>query len=153
MTKKLDRMPVTEVTDKEQIGFDPLHPRMPQESKRLITMIVPGRRAFGEEWMEVTIDATPDALQVHRESAVAPENGRPIMIGPAEQEQASYIIDAMYEKAQERAKRPEDLTPQERFEAVNNAWHDYIAEKQRAFQGISQFGAAGFTQRQAFRRG
>lgn len=126
--------------------------------ENVVTMIVPGRRALGEEWSYVTIGATPDGIVVNRSDIrehgiEAPPTGKPIVaIGAREQVYAEYIIAAMQARAQERALNPQHMSQAERMQIVNEAWHNYVEQKLRMYQGKSQFGPSGFTQRQKVHR-
>lgn len=125
------------------------HPMFEPVVTHDITMVVPGRRALGEDWVKVTIGHDADNIVYDTAPAEAPADRKPIMAvtGP-EQEYASYILTAQMEKAKSRAVAPQELTPKERYDAVNEAWHDYMEEKLRHLRGVSTFGAAGGFQRQ-----
>ena len=125
------------------------HPMFEPEIAHDITMVVPGRRALGEDWVKVTIGHDADNIVYDTEPAEAPKDRKPIMaVTGRDGEYAKYILTAQMEKAKDRAVAPQDLTPKERYDAVNEAWHDYVEEKVRALRGISAFGAAGGFQRQ-----
>lgn len=126
-----------------------LHPLLRPEIHHAISVVVPGRRALGEGWVRVTIGHDADHITYSTEAADAPADGKPIIaVTGADSEIADYILTAQMEKAKERAVAPQELTPQERYEAVNRAWLDYQEQKLRALRGQSTFGAGGSTQRQ-----
>lgn len=125
------------------------HPMFKPEITHDITMVVPGRRALGEDWVKVTIGHDADNIVYDTAPAEAPADRKPIMaVTGREQEYASYILTAQMEKAKSRAVTPQDLTPKERYDAVNAAWQDYLEQKVLALRGVSTFGAAGGFQRQ-----
>jgi hypothetical protein len=125
------------------------HPMFTPEITHDITMVVPGRRALGEDWVKVTIGHDADNIVYDTAPAEAPADRKPIMaVTGREQEYASYILTAQMEKAKSRAVTPQDLTPKERYDAVNAAWQDYLEQKVLALRGVSTFGAAGGFQRQ-----
>lgn len=127
-----------------------LHPRLkPRDPVPVISMIVPGRRALGEQWSRVTIGHDGDEITIEREDAAAPADNKPIMAvtGP-DAEYARYILEAQAEKAQARAVAPQELTREERFEALNAAWHAYMEQKLRWLNGQTTIGPAGMHQRQ-----
>jgi hypothetical protein len=111
-------------------------------------MVVPGRRALGEDWVQVTIGHDADNITYDTAPAAAPADRKSIMaISGKDQEAARYIIEAQMEKAVSRATAPQNLTPKERYDAVNEAWHNFAEQKLRALKGVSTFGSAGSTQR------
>ena len=121
--------------------------------KPVISMIVPGRRALGETWSKVHIVPNADTgeYDVVREDAEQPSDNRPIFIvglGNVGLDILEYALGDQREKAKTRAKRPrEDLTKE-----LNHMWQDYVREKIEWFNGRSQFGPAGFTQREKVQR-
>ena len=125
------------------------HPMFKPTVTHDITMVVPGRRALGEDWVQVTIGHDADNIVYDTKPAEAPADRKPIMaVTGKEQEYASYILTAQMEKAKDRAVTPQELTAKERYDAVNAAWHDYLEQKILALRGTSTFGAAGGFQRQ-----
>lgn len=141
------------IDDPEQRNFDPTHPRIKDAGKvtPTFTMITPGRRALGEDWSKVTIGHTADEMTLEIEPTEAPVNRKPIVVAhEGEIEMIDYIIEAQRAKAGERS--TDELTPQERYQAVNEAWQDYMADKLRWLKGTSTIGAAGLIQRQRVNR-
>lgn len=139
------------ITDPEERNFDPLHPLIKDanEVTPVFTMITHGRRALGEDWNKVTIGHDADEMTLEIEPAEAPVGGKPIVVvHEGEVEMIDYIITAAREKAAARAAQPAELTRQERYEAVNAAWQDYMANKLRWMQGVSTMGAGGLIQRE-----
>ena len=130
----------------------------PKPNANQITMIVPGRRALGETWSKVTIGANPntDQIEVTREDAETPADGKAIMVlGAKEQAYADYILVAALEKAKARGKTVAELVMDraEYAKALNEMWQDWMVEKVRWYKGQSQIGATGhLTQRQRIER-
>ena len=138
------------VTSEESIREQKrLHPYMKPEVTPRVSMIVPGARVYGEDFVKVTIGHDADHIVVDSVPTEAPADRKPIIavVGP-DAEYAQYILEAQMEKARERLVAPQDLTPQERFDAVNAAWHDFVENKLRWLKGQSTFGAGGAAQRQ-----
>lgn len=126
-----------------------LHPYLKPKIGHGISMIIPGRRALGESWVRVTLGHDADNMTYDSEPAEAPADGKPIMALTGEDaEIAGYILTAQMEKAKDRAVAPQALTHQERYDAVNAAWHDYVEQKLRMLRGQSAFGPGVTTQRQ-----
>lgn len=118
------------------------------DTKNVISIIMPGRRALGETWSRVNIGHTRDEIVVTREDAQAPADGKPFMAvtGP-DAVYSEYIIEAMYEKAKNRP--PSDpLSEKERWEVVNEAWFNFMEQKIKYLSGSSQIGPTGLHQRQ-----
>lgn len=125
-----------------------LHPYLkPQAPEAVMTLVVPGARALGEQWQKVTIGHDGNDIVVDREETTAPVGNRPVMVmsGP-DAEYTSYIFAAAAEKAQGRLVY--ELSPQEKWEAVNRAWHEFVEQKLRQLKGQSTFGPGGSVQRQ-----
>lgn len=126
-----------------------MHPYLKPEIAEQVTLIVPGRRALGETWSKVVIGHDGDDITVHREDAQAPADGHSIMVVAGEDSgYTAYILDAAIEKAAERAVAVPELTPQERFEAVNEAWQAFMEDKLRHLRGQTTVGRTGMFQRQ-----
>lgn len=117
-------------------------------------MIVPGRRALGEDWSEVHIipDSDTGEYRVERKDAPAPEDRTAIFVpglGNMSMEVVDYALGWQREKAKARAKQPKRNIANE----VNNMWQDYMQEKLQWFRGRSVSGPGGWTQREKVNRG
>ena len=148
-------MSIREITDPEEREFDPAHPRIKNHAKITpqFTMVTPGRRALGEDWSKVVIGHTDDDITVEVTPTEAPANNIPIIVAhEGEMEMIDYIVSAQRAKAEERGVQEGELSQQERFAAVNEAWHDYMQDKVRWLKGTSTIGAAGLIQRQRTNR-
>lgn len=131
----------------------------------VIRMIVPGRRALGEDWSEVVIGHTDDAIVAHKRPTEAPEGGVPIMaVGGRDAQHMRDIVEAQRGKQAERTMvdrgswECESLTcghatsacPM--FQLLNEMWWNYNEMKAKELAGITTIGAAGTFQRQRVNR-
>ena len=125
-----------------------LHPYLkPRGSEAVVTMVVPGARSLGETWVKVTVGHDGNNIVVDRESADAPADNRPVMaMSGADSEYTNYILTAAAEKSKGRLIH--NLSPEEKFAAVNEAWQAFVEQKLRWFKGQSTFGPGGAAQRQ-----
>lgn len=130
-----------------------LHPYIvPDEHEPIVTLIMPGRRALGEQWTKLTIGQQNGEMTYDTAPSERPADGKAIMaVAGADAEYARYIVEAQMEKAQERAVAPQELTAEERFEALNMAWQDFCEQKLRAFKGQTTIGPGGMSQRESAR--
>lgn len=120
----------------------------------IIKMIVPGRRALGEDWSEVTLrpDPTGDFILETKPAEVKPVMNTPIII-PAmsnlSEDEVNFILEGAL-KAQEyesRHPRRRPVTDAEIHKMVQELWNNYFAEKVAVLKGVSQMGPSGNTQR------
>ena len=126
-----------------------LHPYIkPDAPKQMLSLVTPGRRALGETWSKVVISTTPGGLTMRREDAEAPADGSAIVAcAGSDSVYADYIIEAQFAKARERSVQPHELTEQEKFDAINEAWQAFMEQKVRRLRRQSSFGAGGAFQR------
>jgi hypothetical protein len=114
-------------------------------------MVVPGRRALGEDWRKVTIGVKDDKVGVTKnEPAEAPADGNPIFVpglGNISTEMADFILESKRHDAEDRAKKPK-RSQAEVNDEVNRLWHDFVEQKLRHFKGQSTFGPGVHTQRE-----
>lgn len=119
--------------------------------KPVMKMITPGRRAYGEDWQEVTIAVDDDELKVTESvPAEAPPQGRPIYVpamGNLEVEAVNFLLEGA-KKSQEYGKHPSTMPMHEFATWLNNQWMDFCEQKIRLFQGKTTLGAGGFYQRE-----
>lgn len=121
----------------------------------VVKMIVPGRRALGETWSEVAVLPRDDGgfdLET-RPAEHVPATGQPIVI-PAmanlSTEEVNFIMEGALKAADYESRKPRrrPVTDKEVQEWAQKLWDDYFAQKLAYFQGVSQFGPAGKTQRE-----
>lgn len=113
------------------------------------TLIVPGRRALGEEWRKVTIGHTGDRITVDNEPHEAPADGKPIMaMGVSDPGYIDDIIEAQLGKAIERANKPvREMTHDEYTRVINEAFQAWMEQKIRHLRGQTTIGPGGMQQR------
>ena len=124
------------------------------ESKPIAKMIIPGRRALGEQWQEVTIGVKDDVIQVtENKPAEAPPNATPIFTFGMTQlspDAMNFILEGaiqQQEYARRKPKKPK-VTDAEIEEMVNRMWIDFCEQKLKWFKGQTTLGAGGFFQRE-----
>src|SRR3990167_10366981 len=118
----------------------------------LMTMVVPGRRAMGEQWSKVNIYPDPDTgtYVVEREDSAAPADQCPIFVpgmGNISLEMADFILERSRDEAGTRAKQPKRSEREIKAE-LNAAWHDFCEQKLRWYRGQSTLGPSGMGQRE-----
>jgi hypothetical protein len=129
----------------------------------VVKMITPGRRAYGEDWSEVTISHDGNDIHVTTEPHEAPADGKPIIVplngrgrradAHNNTDMANFILDKYMGLAAERARRPDQgMTHQEKYDLMNKWFHDWMGEKIAHLQGRSSFGPGGSVQRQRINR-
>src|SRR3990167_1456473 len=115
----------------------------------LMTMVVPGRRAMGEQWSKVNIYPDPDTgtYIVEREDTAAPADQSPIFVpgmGSISLEMADFILERSRDEARTRAKQPKRDAKKE----LNAAWQEFCEQKLRWYRGQSTLGPGGMSQRE-----
>lgn len=108
---------------------------------------------MGEDWSKVSITPNADTggYDVHREDTTAPADNKPIIVpamGNISIEMADFMLEHSRNKAIERAKNPQRQHARDLYKEVNEAWHDYIEMKLKAFKGKTQSGPKQTTQRE-----
>jgi hypothetical protein len=118
-----------------------LHPFLPVKPTTVVTtMILPGRRALGEQWQKVTIGHDGGEMVVDREATDAPVGNRPVVaVSGADAEYTNDILAMAAEKAAGRDIN--QMTYEEKWAIANEAWFRHIEQKKAAFKGISVSGA------------
>lgn len=124
------------------------------------TLIVPGRRALGEQWRKVTIGADADRVTVDSQPHEAPADGKPIMVmGSGDEGYIQDVVETQMGKALGRLlQEKDDLCTTRpcnhdgpgcgRWQYINQLWHDYIEQKLRWLRGQTTIGPGGVQQRQ-----
>lgn len=118
-----------------------LHPFLPvKPTTTITTLILPGRRALGEQWQKVTVGHDGNEMVIDREATDAPAGNRPViaMSGP-DAEYTNDILAAMAERAAGRDIN--QMSYEEKWAIANEAWFNHIEQKQAAFKRISVSGA------------
>lgn len=121
--------------------------------KPLAKMVIPGRRALGEQWQEVTIAVKDDKIQVVENvpTAAPPNNTAIFTFGMTQvsNEQMDFILKGARKAQEYEAKSPKRRPPTdyEIEQMVNKMWHEYCEQKLKWFKGQTTIGAGGFYQR------
>lgn len=123
-----------------------------------MTLIVPGQRSLGEDYIKVEIGVRDDKIVAHKEKAEAPPSGRPLIaLHGRDAVYAEYVMLAYTEKQRERAEkiRTDPITQMEvaqrateLYNQANREWFDHVEQKQRWLAGRTQVGPSGLHQRQ-----
>lgn len=125
------------------------------ETKPIAKMIIPGRRALGEKWQEVTIAVKDDKIQVTENvPAEAPATGTPIFtlgMGQLSTEEHNFILGHAYQEQEYRKRKPRrrPVTDAEIEEMVNKIWLDWCEMKAKALAGKTHSGPGLFNQRES----
>jgi hypothetical protein len=125
-----------------------------KKKQAVMKMIIPGRRALGEQWREVTIrpkEGSRGGFTVENQETAAPPQGRPVVI-PAmanlSDEEVNFILGGAL-KAQDYYKRQNRKPSQaELIKEINQMWADYCEQKLKWFKGQTTLGPGGFYQRE-----
>lgn len=126
----------------------------PEPTNPIAAMIAPGRRALGEDWNRTTFHWNPDTqtYDVKTEATEAPADGKSIFLptlGNVPYEMVNWILDYQVKQAEYRAARgPQEMTQEERTKLLNEMWQDYMSEKLKWFNGQTQIGPGGMSQRE-----
>lgn len=117
----------------------------------IMSMIVPGRRALGEDWSKVTVVHDGKGYKVEREDTPAPADNKPIFVpalGNLSMEMADYVLEYQRKEAEYRARNPNRPKPEDSFAEINRMWLDFVEWKLKAFKGQTVSGPAGTVQRE-----
>lgn len=122
----------------------------------IMSMIAPGRRSDGEDWIRYDVYPTAEGgFETRRQEAEAPADGKMIAVpalGNLSWDMVDHILQ--YEqnvKAPERAKahahKSHAIEEKERHDRINAMWHDFCEEKLRLFRSQTTIGPGGMNQR------
>lgn len=123
-----------------------------KEEAPVVKMIVPGRRALGEDWREVTIAVKDDRVQVTgNEAAERPAEGKPIVL-PAlsklSNEEVNFLMEGAAKTQEYWSRQNKRPSQKEVNEAATRMWNEYVEQKLAWFKGKTTVGAGGFFQRE-----
>ena len=117
----------------------------------VMTMIIPGRRALGENWSKVNITIDENGhYGVEREDTPAPATNVPIFVpgmGNISAEMADYILEWHRKEAEYKAKNPSRPRAETQTEQINRMWFDYLEWKKKMLRHQTFSGPAGWAQR------
>lgn len=122
--------------------------------KPLLKMIVPGRRALGEDWQEVTIAVQDDEIKVTESVAVAaPPSNRPVIVpgmGTLPPDAIDHILQGALKQQEYMKQHPRrrPVSDGEVRRMVQALWEDYCEQKLKALKGQTSVGAGGIFQRE-----
>lgn len=123
---------------------------MPKE-KPIMHMIVPGRRALGEEWSKVTITPNVDGgYDADREDTPAPALNVPIFVpalGNISLEMADFLLERQRKEQEYQVNDPRRQHSPVLEEKIKEAWLDFVEQKLKLFKRQTQSGPEGWTQR------
>lgn len=124
-----------------------------KKPKPIAKMVMMGRRAYGEEWREITlaVDEAKDEVIIYENKPVAaPAEKKPIYIpsmGNLSMEAVDFLLEGARKSQEYGLKHPADMSPVEYAKWINEQWIAFVENKLRWFKGQSTFGPGGFTQR------
>jgi hypothetical protein len=123
----------------------------------IMKMVVPGPRALGIQWEEVTLRPSEDGghIETERQATAAPATGLAHIIpamGNLSSEEVDFILEGSLKASEYESRKPrrQPVTDAEIQQMVQQMWLDYMEQKIRAFDGRSTFGLGGHTQRQSW---
>lgn len=121
----------------------------------VLKMVVPGRRALGEAWSEVTVRPREDGgfdLE-NRPAEVAPADGAPVIV-PAmanlSEDEVNFILEGAL-KRQEYTKnhpRQQPVSDDDFQKWAQEMWTEYLEAKIKFLRGVTVSGPGGWTQRE-----
>lgn len=132
-----------------------VHWKRPKPNNAVMTMVVPGRRALGEEWRKVTIRPEADGgYTTENEPAQAPPGGVPVVI-PAlanlSDAEINFILEGAlkFQEYQSRRPRRRPVSDPEIQRMVQSMWNDYVENKLKGLKGQTTLGPGGYFQRES----
>ena len=120
----------------------------------IVKMIVPGRRALGEQWREITVGIHGDKIQVtENKEAPVPPGGRVVVVpgmSKLSTEAINFLLEGALKQQEYETRHPrrQPVTDAEIEAIATRMWNDYIAQKLAWFKGQTTLGAGGFYQRE-----
>lgn len=118
-----------------------------------MSMIVPGRRALGEDWSKVSVYANADTggYDVEREDTPAPAENVAIFVpgmGNLSYEAVDYLLE--YKRKDQEYRKSHNLPIKRGFsyEEINKLFHDWIELKIKRFKGQTHSGPTATYQRE-----
>lgn len=122
--------------------------------KPIAKMLMPGRRAYGEQWQEVTlaVDEAKDEIVVYETKAVeAPAENRPIYVpsmGNLAMEEVDFLMEGARKSQEYGSRHPSEMSEREYRKWINEQWIAFVENKLRWFKGQTVSGPYGWTQRE-----
>lgn len=126
------------------------------EQKPAVSMVIPGRRALGEDWVKVNIVPNPvtGGYDVqHAGDVEKPAMGQTVIVpglSGLSTDEIDFILEGAIYRQEEVARHPrrQPVTDAEIEKMVNEMWMDYCEQKLKWFKGQTTLGPVGFNQRE-----
>lgn len=122
----------------------------------VMTMIVQGRRALGEDWNKVTVTPNVETGQydIEREPTAAPPDNTAIFVpalGNLSIEAADYILE--YKRKDQEYRRSNNLPVKRGWSEaeITRMFHEWLEFKKKMFKGQTQSGPKQTFQREKVR--
>jgi len=125
------------------------------EPTPVMTMIVPGRRAYGEEWRKVVVSHDGNGYTVDNAATDAPADGQPIFVpamGEISLDMADYILEYQRKEAEYRKAHGTKNPPLPSPKKIQEMFWNYCEERLKWFKGQTTSGPVATTQRQRLPR-
>lgn len=125
-----------------------------QKPNPIVKMIVPGRRALGEAWQEITIAVKDDRIQVTESvPAEAPPDNVPIYSFGMEKLSAdavNFILEGALQKQEYTRRKPKrrPVSDKEIEKMVNDLWLNWCEAKVQMLKGTTFSAPGTFNQRE-----
>lgn len=124
--------------------------------KPAVSMVIPGRRALGEDWVKVNIIPNPVTGGydvVHDGDAERPAMGQSIIVpglSSLSNEEIDFILEGASQRQEQEARHPtrQLITDAEIEKMATEMWQDFCEQKLKWFRGQTTLGPAGFNQRE-----
>lgn len=120
--------------------------------KPIMKMVTQGRRAYGEDWQEVTVGVQDDQIKViENRPTEAPPDGRPIYVpgmGNLSSEAVDFLLEGARKSQEYGGKHPSQMSMREYGQWIQETWLQFVEQKLKWFKGQSVYGPGGFTQRE-----
>lgn len=118
----------------------------------VMSMIVPGRRALGEQWSKVSVLPNADGtFTVEREETPAPADNTAIFVpslGNLSFEAVDFILE--YKKKDQEYRKSHNLPVKWGWseKEITEMFHDFCRQKLKHWKGQTVSGPGGWTQRE-----
>lgn len=120
--------------------------------KPIMKMVTHGRRAYGEDWQEITVGVKNDHIEViENQPAEAPPENRPIYVpamGNLSTEAVDFLLEGARKSQEYGGKHPSQMSLIEYGNWIQQIWLDFAEAKLKWFKGQTTLGPGGFFQRE-----
>src|SRR3990172_7398499 len=122
----------------------------------VMSMIVPGRRALGEDWRKISVFPEEDgSYSLENEATTAPADNTPIFVpalGNLSYEAVDYILEYKRKDQEYRKMRGLPVKRGWNYQEINQIFYDWMEFKLKAASGQTVSGPALTVQREKVRR-